>query len=280
MTAELNRYPTPYPEVNFLVDQICKNAQQVFGKGLLGFYLDGSLSYDAFDEASDIDFVCVSKEPTSDEQFGALFQFHERLSDLPNKLAIQIEGFYVSAEQLRKSMIPEPLVPNIERGPQEKLKWVSLAPVWDVHRQYLYQAGIVVFGVPAEQLIDPITPAKLRKAMVTWETWLPSLISDPSQVTTRGYQSYIVLTLARILYTIQNGALASKPQAIEWLKQNGNGEWNDLLEDAWHGRMEPDSPITPGMLAVMIKLAKFVLDQAKNNGTEIDDVISESILRG
>ena len=261
MTAEFGKYPTLYPEVNTLVDKIYKNAQQVFGNSLLGFYLDGSLSYDAFDEASDIDFVCVSQEPVSVAQFDKLYRAHEKITKIPSPLAIQIEGFYVSAGQLRRYSDQEPMVPNLERGLAEKLKWVSLQKVWDIHRQYLRQGGIKVFGPSPADLIDPISSDRLREAMSTWQTWLPLLIADPSQIRSRGYQSYIVLTLARILFTQKTGALASKPQAIAWLKHNGSGEWDKLLDDAWIGRKDPESPISPGMIDQTLKLARQVLVQ-------------------
>ena len=260
----MNRIPfsaiTPYPQVNSLIDILYANARSLLSEQLIGFYIDGSLSYGAFDSASDIDFVCVTKHPITPEQFFRLHQSHVEISLLPNEMAIQIEGFYLSAEQVRHHNSPEPLVPNIERGLGEQLKWVKLEQVWNVHRQYLRQGGITVYGPEPSTLIDPISAEDLRRSMSTWTDWLPSLLADPGQVRSRGYQSYIVLTLARILYTQTTGKLTSKPVAVEWMRKRYIGEWDGLLEDAWEGRMNPQAPISPGALEKTMQMVQLVLD--------------------
>ena len=250
---------TPYPEVDQLIDHLLKNARRIIGAGLIGFYLDGSLSYGTFDEASDIDFVCVTECPISPAQFNLLHQSHKAISQLPHDLAIQIEGFYVSRQQVKKHRDPIPQVPNIERGPTEELKWVPLTQVWNVHRQYLRQGGIALYGPPAASLIDPLSGDDLRAAMSTWNDWLPSLLKNPSQVKSRGYQSYIVLTVARIMYTMSTAELASKPAAIAWLRDHSDGRYDALLEDAWAGRIAPNTPISPGALSATIGIIQDYL---------------------
>ncbi|MBT3189561.1 MAG: nucleotidyltransferase domain-containing protein [Anaerolineae bacterium] len=56
-------YPTPYPEVNTIVDHLFVNIKKILGEQFVGLYLHGSLITGDFNlESSDIDFLCVTKK--------------------------------------------------------------------------------------------------------------------------------------------------------------------------------------------------------------------------
>lgn len=255
-------FPTEIPEVNEFALALFENIQRVLGDQLVGFYLDGSLAYDAFDEDSDIDFVAVTRQAVDETQFNQLSLMHTAMAELDSPYAHDLEGSYISMAALRKHEPTHAPVPNLERGTTERLKWITLEEVWIIHRYYLREGGVILFGPDPATLIDPIEPAALRKAMNTWTNWLPSLLQEPSQVNSRGYQSYIVLTLCRILYTLKTGKLTSKIGAVTWVKENTDGGWDLLLDDAWVGRHHPGSPITNGALAQTMEMVKATLDYA------------------
>ena len=72
-------------------------------------------------------------------------------------------------------------------------------------------------GPDPRTLIDPISPAQLRLAMRPMlDEWARAILDNPTILMRRGYQSYVVLTMLRVLYTLAHGAVASKPAAARW----------------------------------------------------------------
>lgn len=60
--------------------------------------------------------------------------------------------------------------------------------------------------------------------------WKPK-INDPKWLENSHYQSYLVLNLCRILYTLHNSKLCSKKVAAKWVKETFP-EWQGLIEEA------------------------------------------------
>ena len=208
-------HPTPYPDVNAILRELLSNVQEILGPRLTGMYLDGSLASGGFDQDSDIDFVVVTQDEIDEGTFLALQAMHDRLALTDSIWAVQLEGSYISRRGLRRADPSLPLYPNIERGQGERLKLVRHAELWDIHRSVLRERGITLVGPDPRTLIDPISPAQLRQAMRPMlDEWARSILDNPIILMRRGYQSYVVLTMLRVLYTLAHGAVASKPAAV------------------------------------------------------------------
>lgn len=261
----MNANPTPYPEVNALLEQVLAGAQSILGSRFVGMYVDGSLASGDFDQDSDIDFVVVTREAVSAEDFAALQALHDRLSALETPWAIQLEGFYVSQALLRRHNPAHGSCPNLERGWGERLKMVQPGEVWDIHRWVLRERGIVVTGPAPQTLIDPVPPERLRAVMGPGvASWLAYILDNPASLSRRGGQSYIVLTLCRILYTLDTGAVASKPTAARWAQQNLDPRWSGLIERAWEGRHNPDENASAEEVMETLEMIREVLKKTDN----------------
>ncbi len=249
--------PTPYPEINRLLDELLRSAQGLLGDEFTGMYLDGSLVNGDFDQDSDIDFVVVTENEISEDVFVALREMHARLSALDTIWAIQLEGSYISRRALRRYDSQHTLYPNIERGQGERLKLTQHGQPWDVHRWVLREKGLALAGPDPCTLIDPVQADQLRAAMApALSGWAASLLADPSQITHRGYQSYIVLTLCRILYTLYTGTVGSKRTAAAWAGKTLGEEWRPLIEDAWDGRHN-GGPLTQEAVEGTLRFIRF-----------------------
>lgn len=234
--------PTPYPEVNALLHDVLEGARQILGGHFVGMYLEGSLVSDDFDQDSDIDFVVVTDDDVTSEQFAALQAMHDRIATIDSWYAVQLEGSYISRQALRRHDPARALHPNIERGAGERLKMAYHDTAWQVHRWILRERGVTLAGPPPRSLIDPIAPRELQQAMVEpVHGWATRMLNDPSHMRARGYQSYIVLTLCRMLYTLETGAVATKPVAARWAMATLDPRWGPLIERAWEGRHDPDA---------------------------------------
>jgi hypothetical protein len=232
--------PTPYHEVNALLRVLSGSVRCVLGSHFVGMYLDGSLTSGDFDQDSDIDFVVVTDADIAGNLFAALQAMHDRLAATDSPWAIQLEGSYMSQHALRRYDPAHALHPNIERGEGERLKMALHDRAWAVHRCVLRERGITLTGPAPQTLIDPVSPEELQQAMLeSLHGWATRLLDDPALMGTRGYQSYIVLTLCRILYTLEHGAVVSKPVAARWVQGTTGDRWTPLIERAWVGRHNP-----------------------------------------
>ncbi len=237
-----------------MLDAVLSAAEGVLGSQLVGMYLDGSLTSGDFDADSDIDFVVVTQEPVSDDTFLALQAMHDRLAAVDSPWAVQLEGSYLSRHAIRRSDPADNLYPNLERGRGERLKWVAHDEAWDIHRWVLRERGITVRGPRARTLIDPVPAEKLRQAMRPMLfDWGEKLLNQPERINSLGYQTYIVLTICRVLYTLETGKIASKPAAARWAQHNLDARWFELIERTWAGRRHPDPQ--PGAEDVRATLA-------------------------
>ena len=214
----------------------------ILGSHFIGMYLDGSLTSNDFDEDSDIDFVVVTDEDISGDLFLALQEMHDRIATIDSPFAVQLEGSYISRQGLRRFDPEHALHPNIERGTGERLKMVYHDDWWIIHRYILLERGITIVGPAPQTLIDPVSPDDLRRAMLSLlNGWATQILDNPNLINSRGYQSYVVLSLCRILYTLQFGDVVSKPVAARWAKEMLEEPWVSLIDRAWGGRHHPEA---------------------------------------
>jgi len=71
------------------------------------------------------------------------------------------------------------------------------------------------------------------------ENWLAHIPETPDEIRSQGYQAYIVLTVCRVLYTVDLGAVTSKRAAADWAKETLDRRWTSLIDRAWRGRQNP-----------------------------------------
>jgi len=88
-------------------------------------------------------------------------------------------------------------------------------------------------GPPPHTLIDPVSPDAIRQAVLAFlrEWWQP-MLDDPARLQRPDYQAYAVLTMCRALYTLQCGAVASKPTAAKWAQASLDECWTALIAHA------------------------------------------------
>jgi predicted nucleotidyltransferase len=253
--------PTPYPEVNAVVNELLENVKEILGGQFAGMYLFGSLAIGDFDRESDVDILIATKDEISGGQFAALQAMHARLAEMDTWCAAQLEVSYIPLPALRCYDPNRNSHPRLDRGPGERLYTMRHDQDWVVQRHILREKGICVEGPVLQTLIDPVSPDDMRKAMnPVLHDWLAGLLDDPSQIEGRGYQSYIVLTICRVLYTLRSGEVASKPAAARWAKEALDVRWRPLIERAWIGRGHPQGQADREDVNGTLNLIRYALD--------------------
>lgn len=252
---------TPYPEVNAVLGPLLDEVRTTLQDQFIGMYLFGSLTNGGFDRASDVDVLIVTHDELPIETFSALQAMHARIAALDSWCATQLEVSYIPREALRRYDPAHNLHPHLDRDPGEKLRLMMHGSDWIVQRSVLRERGITLAGPPPDTLIDPISAHGLREAMLpVLYDWLAMLIDNPAEIKSSGYQSYTVLTVCRVLYTLRSGKVLSKKAAADWAKETLDPRWARLIERAWHTRQSPDGAPNPGEVRQTLDFIRYALE--------------------
>jgi hypothetical protein len=225
--------------------------QAILGQGLIGLYLDGSIALGEFEaDRSDIDFVAVTGVDVSHETFRALAALHAQLAADSPRWGLELEGSYVAATSIRHHDVRPGAHPYIDRG-TGRLEIVQPENgYWVIHRHVLREHGVVLAGPTPRTLIDAVDPDELRRAVVDLlrEWWAP-MLADASRLQHWGYRCYAVLTMCRILYSVDRGTVVSKRRAASWV-QTVEPRWMGVIAAAlaWSPTTPPDLPDTLALI--------------------------------
>ncbi len=255
--------PTPNPEINDLLRELLDGVQAALGPQFVGMILFGSLAAGDFDAASDVDVLFVTEGDVSGQQFSALQALHDRLARRESPWAVQFEVSYIPRAALRRYDPAHNRHPRLDRGRGERLHWMAHDVDWVAQRHVIREQGLAVVGPAPATLVDPVSADDLRAAMrPVLQLWGQALLDDPAQLQQRGYQSFIVLSICRILYTLQHGAVVSKAAAARWALATWDPHWRGLIERAIDGRHVPNLPALPADVNETVELIRLTLDGA------------------
>ena len=236
----MNPAPTPYSDVNEILQRLHTEITAILKDQLVGMFLFGSLANGDFDQHSDIDVLVVTAHEISKDEFSALRDMHLEIAKLNSPWAVQQEVSYMPRTALRRYEPPNIHHPYLDRGEGETLHTRPHASDWIIQRHLLRERGIVIVGPDLKTLIDPVTPQEIRQAVIdVLPLWIDPILNDPTKISGRGYQSFCVLSLCRMLYTLQNKAILSKPAAAQWAIANLDSKWAPLIKRAIIGRQNP-----------------------------------------
>jgi hypothetical protein len=249
--------PTPYPEANAMLEILLVEIKKILGDLFIGLYLHGSLAYGGFNpQTSDMDFLVVTSGPVQIRNFHALKKMHARLFASGLAWSQKLEGAYIPRDDLRCHDPAHAPVPWL--GVDGHFALERLASDWILQRWILREKGIVITGPVLPDMINPVSPNDLREAVCTslQEWWSPPFLS-PDRFLSIEYQAYAVLTMCRSLYMLENGQVASKPEAARWAMETLPEAWLDLISSA--GDWKPD--IGFDRFADMVSFIQYTLNR-------------------
>lgn len=255
---------THHPEVNELLDALTDGLRGVLGNQLVGAYLFGSSTTDEFDRESDVDVVVVTADEIPDETFAALQAMHARIAAIDSWCATQMEVSYIPKRAIRRYDPPDIVHPRLDRGTDESLYMMSHDADWVVQRYLIRERGLALLGPAPSTLIEPVSSDDMRRAMrELLREWLAPILENPPHVRTRGYQSFIVLSTCRILYTIEKGDVLSKRAALLWGEKALDSRWTPLIRGAWIGRQNHEAPPLAEDLSETWAFIRYAIERSK-----------------
>ena len=256
--------PTPHPDVNEILSLLLANVKAILSDQLIGMYLHGSLANGGFDTYSDIDVIFTTEDAIKDVTFSLLQSMHSEMAKLASPWATQLEVAYIPEKALR---CPDPATiryPHLDRGSGEILHWMAAESDWSILRHILRERGIIITGPDPKTLIEPVSPHDLRMAVAQGvPIWFTPILENPSEIKKRGYQSFFVLTICRMLYTLKHGEVLPKPAAAQWGMEHLDTTWKQLIERALIGRRNPMLEADPEDIHGTLHMMRYILRQIK-----------------
>jgi hypothetical protein len=256
--------PTPYADVNDALRDLLTGVQAVLGAHFVGMYLTGSLALGDFHpRTSDSDFVVVTTGTLSDDLVGALRDLHARFDTGGSPWAGKVEAVYIPREALREAAPTGAQYPQVEKG---RLLFVDqLESGWIFQCYILREHGVALDGPDPRTLIDPVDRDAMRRAATPIAViWQALAHLDPAWLAwlrERGNQAFVALTLCRLLYTLDSGAVASKPAAARWAQKVLGGRWAGLLARSLAGQhasaATPDSDVADTVALIAYTVGRF-----------------------
>jgi len=219
--------PTPYEDVNSLIQLLLSQTKEILGEKLVGFYLDGSLVLGDFDhKVSDIDLVAALSSDMNDGEFEALKEMHGKFAQDHNDWEDRIEVCYITTDALASVKSRTSTIANISPGEPFHRRESNIE--WIMNWYILREKSIALFGVPAKTIVEPISKEEFFQAIKAHVGSWRKYVDDMRK---RKGQAYAILTMCRALYAIKNGEQVSKKQAAEWTI-NELPEWSELIRSA------------------------------------------------
>jgi Domain of unknown function (DUF4111) len=252
-------WPTRWPEVNRAVARLRDGAVEALGDRLVGLYLHGSLALgDFYPPASDIDFhaaTAAALDAPAVERLGAMHAAFKAEGGWPARL----EGVYLPVAALRRREPSGDPAPTV--GVDWDLRPGRPGPTWVLDRWVTREHGVIVTGPDPRDLIDPITSADLRAAVLAaLLDWARQLAegADTAWLRPRNYQAFAVLTMCRALHVLERGAVVPKPEAAAWAMRHLPPPWPAQVERAmaWRADEQVDDRHLPETLRLVADTAE------------------------
>jgi len=222
--------PTPYAEINVLLELLLLKQQAILRDALVGLYLFGSLATGDFtSESSDIDFIAALATELDEVAVTQLQRMHEEIAGSQPLWGQRLEGAYISLAALRRY---DPTYRQPFLSPDNPFHITELGADWVINRWTVREQGVIVYGPDPRTLIDVISDTEIqaivRQELASWQSFRP----EPIHRRTRRYQSYVILTLCRALYALAEGNIGTKPRAAAWAMQQLDPKWRPLIQSA------------------------------------------------
>jgi hypothetical protein len=248
-------------ELTALLSSIRTDFPVLLGENLVGIYLWGSLTYDAFDErCSDVDAVVVTRrDPDGAEFSGIEHWFDAALSR--NRWTRKLDvRFVIDGEFLDKTSRCCGFYPHATRFTRHgsdgnPIIWLNVA-----------ECGITLWGREARRVAPEVPDRCLDDALLLELEYLKDDLAknrgDRTDASFR-HNAYAVLTAGRIMYTARHRALVSKRVAYEWALATVPPGLRPIAEAAWENRLAEHGKTTPELEENAAGFVRFAEEQAR-----------------
>lgn len=204
------------PREQAQVGRVIGVVQSVLGEAVIGVYLHGSATMGGLRPTSDLDILVVTSRPSTEDERRLLVRGFLPISGRgdPTGASRPLGLEVVVQDDVRPWRYPPRL--DLQYGDWhraafiagEDAPWTSPNPDVALLLEVVRQANHPLVGPPPAEVLDPIPPGDIRRAMLDG---IPDLLGD-----LEGDERNVVLTFARIWTTMATGVIRPKDAAADW----------------------------------------------------------------
>lgn len=199
------------PEIGAVLQAFRRGVTQALGPDLVALYVFGSVLTDDFEPAtSDVDFLAVTREPAGATSVHRLSETHTRLAQ-DHPWGGRLEGGYAARGRLCPWGI-EGDIAAIEPG--GGLKAGVPSDYTADNMLAIRENGLALYGPPPDRVVPPVDQATFQAAL---REYLAELVRRSVRSATPADLSAWTLNIARCLYGLAEGRVATKKRAAAWL---------------------------------------------------------------
>ena len=244
--------PETSARLSALLDDLAAELPAVVGANLVGIYLHGSLTQRAFNlKRSDVDCIVATRRAPSNAQFGRLRAWLTRSAKL-NPWTTRLQLTILIRDKVLTANSPECLY---QFGRLTRLKSDGNPIIW----MNVLKNGRVLFGQSPRTFVPPITRAILFRALEREVRYLREELIEKPRSKWRDvpfYRAYAVMSVCRILYSLNRGTIASKPRAARWAMKHLPKKFNLIIVQALaHDAGTRRAPLSLGPIRHFVEFA-------------------------
>lgn len=223
-------------EVKQLMEQYIVGLKEIFLDGkIVGVYVYGSIALGAFHiETSDVDFVAVLNDSVSEAEKQQIVELHKKMSE--STLGKRMDGMYIPLADLGKYNHEINEYVYCADGKANIGHWDINAVTWWT----LKNQGITVIGKEVEDLPLQIKWDDVVNTMqYNVEQYWSEKAKQPYLFFIEEWVESAVVTMGRILYTLDHKTIVSKDSGLQYLLERSAKEWELLLKEVERMRYDP-----------------------------------------
>ncbi|MBN1151272.1 nucleotidyltransferase domain-containing protein [candidate division WOR-3 bacterium] len=235
--------PTPFWELNKLLEELVTGITSVLKDNFFGAYLQGSFAVGDFDRDSDVDFIIVSKREIDYETVDQLQVIHAYIFDKnENYWSQHLEGTYFPLKAISEYPERGDEFPYLDNG-SRKLCMTSHCNTLVV-RWILREKAKIIRGIQPMEFIKYFPDKMLRTEIFhAICEWGKDIMGNPDKFRNRFYQGFIVLSFCRMFHDLITATINSKKTCADWAKINLDPVWKDLINRTWATRHVPEKSV-------------------------------------
>jgi len=215
-------------DLSDLIRDLKTQLPEILGRNLVGIYLYGSVTNTSFNpKRSDVDCLVVTQRDLTNAQFGKLKHWLEG-SVKTNLWTSRLQMLFVIKSKLLTMNARASLY---QFGVLKRTGWDGNPIVW---LDYL-RSGKILLGPSPQTFLPEITREIFLDALKRELNYLREEISENPESEWRDvpmYRAYAVVTVCRILYSLNKNDIASKPTAAKWALKNLPKRWHGIIGQA------------------------------------------------
>jgi hypothetical protein len=205
--------PIPSP-LDRIVPELVDDLRRTFGDDLVGAYLYGSaIEGDFLPALSDLDLVIVTARPTDDLPFDRFAGVVERLQAREPEWADRLDLTFVSRQALADVDAGGSGGRFVEISHLEALKPMAEAKDWSETWYLARHADRALVGPPPAEVFPEIPTQAFLSDVVRG---LDGFIAKIRPESTAEQVAYRVITLCRLLRSLESRAICSKQEGLDW----------------------------------------------------------------